>query len=285
MIPLSIRDAVFLLFLILLLRRIHWELTIGARRRALSAQHRCLAPKLRPEKALFGIDMMFSNYRAMQEHRLLDAWAHMLSENRTHTILSRFLHLRAYMTDDPENVQWLLAGDFGSWSLGTDRIRRMAAFLGNGVFTTDGAKWKHSRDLLRPCFDRSRVADITILDKHMRRLVERLPVDGLTVDLLPLFHQFALDVVTEFLFGWSTDALLGKGDEDGEVQEFIDALVYCQNPDKDSVFGVLGLILLPDKKFQRACKTIQGTSTPSAGHRIQIAVLVFGIPLTSSSLR
>ena len=56
-------------------------------------------------------------------------------------------------------------------------------FIGKGVFSTDGAYWKHSRELIRPMFAKAQISDFAALDIHVNRMMARVPRDGSTVDL------------------------------------------------------------------------------------------------------
>lgn len=239
--------------------RIYWEATTGAARRALARQHGCLPAKIYSSGyPLLSIDLFFANLKSVREHRLLEYWTSVLTDNHAHTMSVSLLGQVMHWTDDPENIKTMLATKFDQWSLGEDRIQKMGAYLGLGILTSEGAAWKHSRDMLRPCFERSQVADISILEKHTSRLLRKVPKDGTTVDLQPLFHELTLDVATEFLFGRSTNAL--EDAEDGETKEFIEAFEYCSNNEVERLkeYGFLGLFL-PDTKFKKCAKTIRGT--------------------------
>lgn len=256
---LSFTNITLSLVSLLVARRIYWEVTTGTRRRALAKQHGCLPPKRRPsKKLLFGIDHIMRNFKTYKEHRLLDEGREVLTGNNAHTVFMKILAVELYLTDDPENIKMMLATSFDQWSLGQERIAQMSSYLGDGIFTTEGAAWKHSRDMLRPCFERSQVADVSILEKHTNRLIDLLPKDGTTVDLQPLFHELTLDIATEFLFGQSTNSL-DRSKEDKACQQFIEAFEYCQNPfnELSSRFGILGMFL-PDSKFKRCAKIIRG---------------------------
>ena len=69
---------------------------------------------------------------------------------------------------------------------------------------------KHSRALVRPQFSKEQVSDLYLVGRHTQELLNRVPpgVDGWTVsmNLQPLFYNFALDTVTELLFGYSVHA-------------------------------------------------------------------------------
>lgn len=239
--------------------RIYWETTTGAARRSLAKQHGCLPAKsFRSKYFVLGLDIVLSNMRAYREHRLLERWTKTLTSHNAHTLIAKILGQTVFWTDDPENVKTMLATNFDQWSLGQDRIQQMESYLGHGIFTSEGASWKQSRDMLRPCFERSQVSDISNLEKHTGRLLQNVPRDGTTVDLQPLLHEFTLDVATEFLFGRSTDAQ-DYGRDDNECKEFIEAFEYCQNPmiERNEKYGLLAMFL-PDQKFKKCAKTIRG---------------------------
>ncbi|KAH7117039.1 cytochrome P450 alkane hydroxylase [Dendryphion nanum] len=242
-----------------LARRVHWELTVGIRRRALIKQHGCQHPKQVPCKdPLLNSDLMYDTYKAYRRGDLLGCWARRIQNSGNRTVLLRPLRWWVYLTDDPDNIKTMLATNFDKWSLGEERIAQMVSFLGYGIFCTEGAAWKHSRDTLRPCFERSQVADVDMFERHTKRLIDRIPKDGTTIDLQPLFHLLTLDISTEFLFGQSTNGLDPDREDEG-VDEFIEAFEYCENPfenENTKRWGFFGQYL-PDSKFKRCAKIMQ----------------------------
>ena len=110
-------------------------------------------------------------------------------------------------TIEPDNLKTMLAVNFKDFSLGDRRTSALTPFLGHGIFSTDGAAWQHSREMLRPNFTRSQVGDLTIFETHVGQLINNLPRNGVTVDLQELFFQLTMDSATEFLFGESTNCL------------------------------------------------------------------------------
>lgn len=126
---------------------------------------------------------MISQYRNFKAQIPLEAGSAALARARSHSIhLTLFGYRNLFFTDEPENVKCMLATNFDTWSLGQDRIDRMSSWLGKGISTKEGQPWKHSREMLRPCFEKSAVADVSVLDKHTTRLVQLLPSDGNEVD-------------------------------------------------------------------------------------------------------
>jgi hypothetical protein len=95
--------------------------------------------------------------------------------------------------------------------------------LGDSIFSSDGAVWKHSRALLRPYFSRDNINNLAATQSAADALI-RIVVSGgkgtgsneekekddfwtQPTDLLPLFFNFTMDTSTEFLFGEAVGAL------------------------------------------------------------------------------
>lgn len=139
------------------------------------------------------------------------------------TFKARMPGRRVTLTVEPKNVQTILALKFKDFELGVYRNRAMRPLLGNGIFSTDGARWEHSRALLRPNFTRNQITDINVYETHVAALIKQIPRDGSTVDLQDLFFRMVsihsishpwmltkvktLDSATEFLFGESVHSL------------------------------------------------------------------------------
>ncbi|KAI9762273.1 MAG: hypothetical protein M1835_008047 [Candelina submexicana] len=87
--------------------------------------------------------------------------------------------------------------------------------LGDGIFTQDGAAWRHSRDLLKPQFARNYYRDLDVFREHVDNLISCISLDRKPVDLQPLFFRFTLDTTTALLFGESVYSLK-TGDTKGE---------------------------------------------------------------------
>ena len=128
-------------------------------------------------------------------------------------------------TVEAENVKTILATKFKDYKLPSTRQRGFQPLLGSGIFLTDGADWKHSRELIRPNFVRDQVADLDNFEEHLSLMIKAIPKDGkTTVDLQELFFGLTIDTATEFLFGESTNVLLGRDrPESGANIEFAEA--------------------------------------------------------------
>ena len=89
---------------------------------------------------------------------------------------------------------------------------------------------------------------------HIQHLFAKIPRDGSTVDLQPLFFQLTLDSATEFLFGESVDVL--RSPAGSEQQLFGQAFDYAQMelPSRSRLGPFLWLYR--NKEFDVACKRV-----------------------------
>ena len=209
---------------------IYWELTIGVSRRALIKEHGCKPIKHSPELNSFpdniiGIKSLTENIKAVKEHRLMAYNRARFLRNGNNTRM-RFIFTDLIQTIEPENIKTMLAIDFKKWGLGDRRKNAFVPLLGHGIFTTDGAAWQNSRELLRPNFVRSQVGDLATFEIHVAQLIEAIPKDGSTVNLQDLFFMLTMDSATEFLFGESTNCLAPESNQDNT--EFAEAFNRSQ---------------------------------------------------------
>lgn len=116
-----------------------------------------------------------------------------------------------------------------------------------GIFTTDGAEWARSREMLRPNFVRSQVGDLATFETHIGHLIAAVPKDGSTVDLSELFFRLTMDSATEFLFGESTDTL-----SKSSLEGFAGAFNRCQEHVADTGrTGMFAKFMPENKQFKR----------------------------------
>lgn len=80
--------------------------------------------------------------------------------------------------------------------------------FGDGIFTQEGAEWKHSRDILRPQLQHKEYESLEVFRPAVDDLINLLQVSNGTVDLQPLFFRLTLDTTTAFLFGESVRSLV-----------------------------------------------------------------------------
>lgn len=205
----------------------------------------------------WGLDMSvkacwyFLNNRAMEAW--LDEWVK-LGALRTlnYTMELRLLtDLRVIMTADPENIKAILTQQFSDYGKGEQFHLEWKDFLGDSIFTTDGAQWSSSRSLIRPMFQRERVADLDLIETHVQELFALIGHgNGQCVDVRNLFFRFALDASTHFLFGQSAGSLTN------EQTEF--ALAFDTVQHKQALMGRAGPLrhFLPMRDFYEGLKTM-----------------------------
>ena len=239
--------------------------TIKVLHRRLAKQHGCgSAPRRDGICGLFGLDLVWKAYGDLKAHKALEAGAKRWSTVNARTYELDILFQHFIITIDPENVKTVLSLNFKSYGL-EDLRKPMIPFLGEGIFSTDGEAWQHSRDMLRPNFAKTQVADLSLLEERFSDLVKIIPQDGTTIDLQPLFIRFTLDVATQFLFGTSTSSLSAEGST-AKTRAFAEAFDRCEKVLGGTEIGFVGFIASLfqivgfESSYKKDCKTVHGKS-------------------------
>ena len=242
--------------------RAHWELTIGASRRALIKKHGCEPIKRNPDYNYFpnnviGYRTLIENLAGLREHNFLQSIRNRYIRHGSYTMVQRIIFTNMIQTIEPDNLKTMLALNFKDYGLGDRRTAAMIPLLGRGIFTTDGAAWQHSREMLRPNFTRSQVGDLTTFETHVGELIKNIPRNGSTVDLQELFFQLTMDSATEFLFGESTNCL-AQGVAPGPNMKFAE----CWNRGQEvcaerSRSGILGKLLASPAQFKKDTQFVE----------------------------
>ena len=241
-----------------LLYGLYWELTVGAARRKLAKERGCQpVPAIPDRDPFFGLGIFFESRRAIKEHRFLDSVFQRYKYMGVNTFSMKLLGAPVITTIEPENLKHIQALDFKNWSLGERRIRTFTPFLGPGIFTTNGAEWAHSREMLRPNFVRSQVGDLQTFETHVGHLIDAIPRDGSTVDLGDLFFRLTIDSATEFLFGESTNCL-APGTSTVSSSKF--AVAFNRGQEAIAQHGRLGRFghLMTSRQFKEDTKYVHG---------------------------
>ena len=126
--------------------------------------------------------------------------------------------------------------------------------LGDGIFTQEGAAWKHSRELLRSPLQHKHYENLDVFKQSAESLIDILSSQSGVVDLQPFFFRLTLDVATEFLFGESVKSL--KAPKSAGEQSFGEAFNTAQE-------FVASRFRLPDfywaiggARFRKACQDV-----------------------------
>ncbi|KIW67453.1 hypothetical protein, variant [Phialophora macrospora] len=193
----------------------------------------------------------------MFEDKQILQWFVRVFEETGPTFEKTILGSKSIDTIEPENIESILSTNFSDYSLGARRPV-FAPLLGDGIFTQDSTRWKHSREMLRPLFSLNRTNISAQVEEYTEHLVSCIPT-GKFVDLQPLFFQFTFDTTTFLLFGKSMNSLQSKSAEDTvgtREAEFADAFRVSQ----DYLFrrGRRGDLYwtVDNKEFRKHCSTV-----------------------------
>ena len=209
-----------------------------------------LPPRLLNQRPL-GLDRLEQIFRADSESRLMELFLFHFRLWGT-TLEQVFLGSQAFGTIEPANLEAILSTQFEDWGMGLRR-KVMFPFFGDGIFTQEGADWKHSRETLRPQFAFKQYEDLEVFREPVANLLKALPANGV-VDLQPFFFRLTLDVTTAFLFGESVHSLERPGT--AGKSEFASAF----NTAQDFIAKRMRLQelywLLDGRKFRQACSDV-----------------------------
>lgn len=200
------------------------------------------------------------------QHESLAFWQRLFRRVPSGTAEVRVFGRRIVFTVDPDNIKAILATQFSDYGKGEPFHREWSPFLGDSIFTTDGALWHSSRQLIRPQFVKDRVSDLHVFESHMQTLFRAIAnggaldgedqaVDveagnGRPVDISDLFFRYTLDASTDFLLGHAVKSLSNPR------QEFADAFGEVQRV--QSLIARAGPLnrLVPRRSFWRSMRVI-----------------------------
>ncbi|KAI5359317.1 putative cytochrome P450 [Septoria linicola] len=239
--------AAFGLAVVYLVYYAYTALDLWSRRRALKREKGVLdAPRWPQKDPIYGLDLFFENIAALKSHTILELGHRRFQEIKANTFQLTALGRHMHVTTESENLKTIQAIDHKKWSLGKRRKTGFRPLLGDGIFTTDGAEWKHSREMLRPSFVRSQVGDVETFEKHVSRLIETIK-PGQVVDLSERFFRLTIDSATEFLFGESTESLTNASN-DGFAESFTNSQDFIANLSR---WGAWAKLFPANKQFQK----------------------------------
>ncbi|KAL8993141.1 MAG: hypothetical protein Q9169_006573 [Polycauliona sp. 2 TL-2023] len=167
---------------------------------AFAAQHGCKPTRsVFPYKWPFALDLLYRQYHVNKTRKLL-AFQSSFFDRLGPTIEMHLFGDVGFLTFDPANVESILATNFEDYVLGS-RSDALRAFLGEGIFTQDGARWKHSREMLRRPFVKMHYQNLTSFGEHVEDLIQSLKQCSGVVDLQPYCFRFTLATTTALIFG------------------------------------------------------------------------------------
>lgn len=172
------------------------------------------------------------------------------------TVLTNAWGVKQWVTSDPLNMQTILANQVDKFGSAPMNLPMCKPFLGQGLFTTDGALWKKSRQMINPVFARAQVSELSTFERHLERMISYIPKDGSTIDMQPLCKMLFLDSSTEFIFGKSANSLSPETDSSiarrlpGLFDEALNGMFMRY------MLGKFKFLAVSDKKWLAACAQV-----------------------------
>lgn len=193
------------LYIILIVFYIAYKVLILVRNDWLSRKWGCKEPTKGGD--LLGIETLMSVIKSRRNGTLPDLQKSNYVKYNADTIKTNMLHKQIIHTKNAENVKAIVSTQFDDFSLGK-RPEFFKPLLGNGIFASEGERWRHSRNMLKPQFVREQVAHVQSLEPHIQIFAKHISKhDGAVFDIQHLFHRLTIDAATEFLFGESVESL------------------------------------------------------------------------------
>jgi cytochrome P450 len=187
--------------------------------------NKCLPPRgvYRNMEPFIALDMILSLLSAARKKKLLQWFnGHFRTYGPTYVVST--VPAYAIHTIEAENIKTAYSLKFDDWSVGPVR-QGFKHLMEGSTFMTDGPAWSHSRGMLRPMFAKDRVSDLELFEMHFQKLLKLIPEDGTTFDLGALFHRYAFDVSSEFLFGETLGSLGNQTDTSSQLAHDIELVI------------------------------------------------------------
>ncbi|KAF2152710.1 cytochrome P450 [Myriangium duriaei CBS 260.36] len=212
-------------------------------------------PSYRSSWIPWGIGFVRNNLKHASAYEDHEFWSTTMKENgnpnRPWTFEVNLVGQRTLFTADEDNIKAILATQFQDYGKGEDFRKDFHDFLGDSIFTTDGAQWHDSRQLIRPQFIKDRVSDLHVFEEHIQiMLPQMVGKNKQPVNVTELFFRFTLDAATDFLLGESVQSLVTP------KNRFADAFAHVQHV--QAIIARMGPLnkLLPRGKFRASLRVI-----------------------------
>ncbi|KAI4164738.1 MAG: hypothetical protein LQ342_001713 [Letrouitia transgressa] len=200
-----------------------------------------------------GLDLLKRQYDANAAQELL-AYQTPILEKFGPNLEIKLFGNSGYITLDPLNVEAVLSTRFKDYGLGS-RSDGLFRFLGEGIFTQDGNKWRHSRELLRRPFMRIPYQNLEGFKEHLDDIISTLSTfakKGATVDLQPLFFRFTLATTTALIFGQPVKSFDGE-----EQNSFSNGFDYASMISGLRIRLADLYFLYTPSRFKQACSDVR----------------------------
>ncbi|WVQ62299.1 uncharacterized protein L199_000438 [Kwoniella botswanensis] len=147
------------------------------------------------------------------------------------TYNTRVLGEDQVISSDPAVLKHVLMDDFDNFVKGEKFKDRAVDFLGDGIFNSDGDRWKFHRSLMRPFFHPAHISP-KLFTPSIRAFVKSLPTNGEGFDIQKELGRLALEMAISWMTGEHLSSTIsstkvgleGKKDEDEEWEKSKDRL-------------------------------------------------------------
>ncbi|KAF8662201.1 hypothetical protein HU200_056401 [Digitaria exilis] len=153
--------------------------------------------------------------------RLFDEHVEYALAHRTSRIL--FLGHSELWTSDPEVIEHILKTSFSKYSKGAFNYSVMKDLFGDGIFATDGEKWRHQRKLASHEFSTKVLREFSsvVFRTNATKLAEKISSaanNGTSIDMQDLLMKTTMDSIFKVGFGFELNTLSGSGSDESSIQ-------------------------------------------------------------------
>lgn len=108
----------------------------------------------------------------------------------------------AHVVFGPEEIRRVLSDPDGIYGKQMHGYQTLRLFVGDGLLTSEGAKWVQQRRILQPAFHRQSVArQVSMMSEVAARWAQRLGASSAPVHIDTIAMQATLEIVSRALFG------------------------------------------------------------------------------------
>ncbi|KAI4977225.1 hypothetical protein ZWY2020_052015 [Hordeum vulgare] len=142
-------------------------------------------------------------------------------------------------TSDPAIIEHFLKTNFSKYSKGAFNTRVMMDLFGNGIFTTDGEKWRHQRKLASHEFSTKVLRDFSsdVFRVNAAKLGEKIShaaANRITINMQDLLMRATMDSIFKVGLGFELNTLSGSDESSIRFSKAFDeanSLVYYRYVD------------------------------------------------------
>ena len=212
-------------------------------------------PSLSQKDPIFGLDVVYQRLFNLDKSHINSNWEDQFKVHGN-TFYSRPFGQTEIFTASSKIIESVHSKEFASFGVEDFRRKAISPLVGPGIVSADGEEWRFARKLISPAFNMPYGPDLRSFDVHVSRFIEKLPLDGSTVDLQPLFHMLSLDSSTEFILG-ETFGSLRPEVMSTDIQNFLDAFNYAVVGIDKRLWLRSWNPFIRNKRFWNSCTTAQ----------------------------